>query len=263
MRYSLAGGQLYSSENAHGSIYCPPDPDLYLTSTTAERLDQAIEGLMNSPGHRRNILNPHHKKVNLGIATEHPNFWFVQLFVGDYVEYTAKPQIQNGMLQMSGSVKNEAQVNRNTLGITITYDRPTYPLTRGQLHNTTCGINGQSIAALRPPLRSNAFYTSDTFIVSGTQCQDPYDVPDDAPAAISSYDHKPNIQFSYKTEGVWITATEWSVTSDSFAVSADISNLLDQHGDGVYTIVLWAEVNGEDVPISEYSIFIPPYSPAP
>ena len=39
---------------------------------------------------------------------------------------------------------------------------------------------------------------------------------------------------------------------------SNISNLLTQHGDGVYTIVLWAEINGEYVPISEYSIFIPP-----
>ena len=62
---------------------------------------------------------------------------------------------------------------------------------------------------------------------------------------------------------LWITTNEWSVTNDSFAVSADISDLLDQYGNGVYTILLWAVINGEQSPISEYSIFIPPYSPAP
>ena len=57
-----------------------------------------------------------------------------------------------------------------------------------------------------------------------------------------------------------ITANEWSVTNGSFTVSADISDLREQHGDGVYTIVLRAEINGEPVPISEYSIFLPPLS---
>ena len=37
---------------------------------------------------------------------------------------------------------------------------------------------------------------------------------------------------------------------------SNISNLLDQHD--VYTILLWGEIDGQDVPISEYSIFIPP-----
>ena len=167
------------------------------------------------------------------------------------------------MLQMSGSIKNEVQLDRDSLGVTITYDRPNHPLTRGQLHNTTCGINGQSIAALRPPLRSNAYYTSDTFVVSGTRCQDPYDVPPDASAATSSYDHKPDIRIPFQTEGVWITANLWSIDGRDFQVAADISDLLEQYGDGVYTIVLWGEVNGEPTPISEYSIFMPPYSPHP
>ena len=222
-----------------------------------------MEGIMTSPGHRRNILDPNHKKVGLGIAVEHPNFWFVQLFVGDYVQFTTKPQILDGMLQMSGSVTNEVELDRDSLGVTIAYDRPIRPLTRGQLHNTTCGINGESIAALRPPLRSNAFYTSDTFVVSGTRCQDPYDVTPDAPAATSSYDHKPDIRISFRTEGVWITANAWSADGQNFQISADISNLLDQHGNGVYTILVWAQIDGEDVPISEYSIFIPPYESQP
>ena len=44
----------------------------------------------------------------------------------------------------------------------------------------------------------------------------------------------------------------------NFSMTADIVRLLDAYGDGVYTIVLWAEINGEQIPVSEYSIFIPP-----
>ncbi len=263
MRYTLTDGEQYSAENAHGSIYCPPDPDRYRRQTITERLDQAMDGLMTSLGHRRNILNPHHRKVNLGIAVDHPNFWFVQLFVGNYVKYSTKPQFQNGILEMSGKVNSEVYLDRDTLGVTLTYDRPPHPLTRGQLHNTSCGINGQSIAALRRPLSGNAYYTSDTFTISGTRCQDPYDVPTDALAATSTHDRKPDFRFLYQHQGQWVTATSWTVSNDAFSVSANVSNLLAQHGDGVYTIVLWGEIDGERTPISEYSIFIPPYEPPP
>ena len=44
-----------------------------------------------------------------------------------------------------------------------------------------------------------------------------------------------------------------------FHVLADVSELLDQHGDGVYTVVLLASLEGSsgepDTVISEYSIF--------
>ena len=56
----------------------------------------------------------------------------------------------------------------------------------------------------------------------------------------------------------WITADEWSTHGTNFTLNADISRLIDTHGDGVYTIMLWGEINRQRAPISEYSIFIPP-----
>ena len=53
----------------------------------------------------------------------------------------------------------------------------------------------------------------------------------------------------------WITASEWTASGTTFSVVADIRSLLSAHGPGVYTILLWGEINGEDVPASEYSIF--------
>ena len=40
-----------------------------------------------------------------------------------------------------------------------------------------------------------------------------------------------------------------------FSITANVSKLLSKYGPGVYTVLLWGEVGGEDVPISEYSIF--------
>ena len=263
MRYTLAGGEHYSAENISGNDYCPPDPRRYVTNSISGEIDEAMNGLLNSPGHRRNILNPHHRKVNIGISFQHPNLWLVQHFVNDYLDYTTKPAIAEGVLNFSGQVKNGAIITGYALGVQVYHDRFPHNLTRGQLHRTYCYSLGTILAGLRRPPGPNAYYSTDAYTISGTGCADPYDVPINAPPADSYFDIRPANTHSYQTEAVWITATKWSVTSNSFSISADISNLLTEHGNGVYTIVLWAEIDGERTPISEYSIFIPPVTSMP
>ena len=46
-----------------------------------------------------------------------------------------------------------------------------------------------------------------------------------------------------------------------FAVSADIRKLLEEHGSGVYTVLVWGNIDGENAVISQYAIFhevVPP-----
>ncbi len=263
MRYTLSGGEEYSSENVSGSGFCPTNPDRYISKTIDAHIDEAMDGLMNSPGHRRNILNPHHRKVNIGISYRRPNLWLVQHFVSDYLDYATKPAIDNGTLKFSGHTKNGATVIGQALGVQIYYDQPPHGLTRGQLHQTYCYTFGTIIAGLGRPPGPNAYYPTDTFILSGTGCNDPYDVPIDAAPAMSYFDVKPAFTLPWTTNAVWITASKWTTDGNALEVSADLSDLIERYGDGVYTIVLWGEINGERTPISEYSIFIPPYSPAP
>ena len=47
----------------------------------------------------------------------------------------------------------------------------------------------------------------------------------------------------------------WDVEETVFSVEADINELLEEHGDGVYTILLWASIGQERTPVSSYSIF--------
>ena len=54
----------------------------------------------------------------------------------------------------------------------------------------------------------------------------------------------------------WITASKWDVSANSFDVKADISDLLDKHGKGVYTVVLWANLGSERDVVSQYSIWV-------
>ena len=268
MRYTLAGGEQYSAENVFAIDFCPDDLDQYHLETPTEQIDFAMDLFLNSPGHRQNILNPHHRNVGIGITYRQPTIWFVQLFVGDYIEYETKPTIESGMLTLSGQVKNGADIS-GRLSMMIYYDRPPNPLTRGQLSRTYCYTNGLPIAGLRPPLETGSSYTEDeaTIHVNSKQCPDPYDIDPDAPAPMSSQEARSNwqqvrdlsqVKLSRQLTFPWITAEEWATHGTNFTLNADISRLIDTRGDGVYTIMLWGEINGERAPISEYSIFIPP-----
>ena len=271
MRYSLAGGFQYNAENMSGLDYCITERDGYAKNRSVEyEIRDATEGLLQSPGHKRNILNKWHKKVNIGIAQDDYNFLFVQHFEGDYVEYSESPTIDSGILSFKGNTQNGAGFqDEDSLGVQIFYDPPVQPLTRGQVSRTYCLKSGLQIASLRPPLQPNWYYDSDDFTPNHSQpaCPDPYEVPVDAPPPRSADEAHDFWQEAYDASQTkvditvtlpWITASDWIAADDQFSVTADISDLFNQYGNGVYTIVVWTEINGEDVPISEYSIFIPP-----
>ena len=273
MRYTLAGGEQYSAENVSGLSYCLTRTDGFRASLSLEHdISEAMEGLMESSGHRRNILNPHHRKVNLGVAWDEYNFKFVQLFVGDYIEYEVPPEIDSGQLTLSGQVKNGVTIDEeNALGIQIYYDQRPRPLTTGQLARTYCYSSGLPIVSLRRPLTEGWFYSNDVFATERSICPDPYDVDINAPPPRSYHEAHQIWRQAYiesqsfinpSFTGRWVTATEWAVYGQKFTVSADIADLIKRAGNGIYTILLWGKINGEDVPISQYSIFIPPYEPA-
>ena len=69
MRYTLQGGYQHNAENVVGMSYC------YTADDGVRKLDMprivvrdAFEVLMGSSGHRKNILTPSHRKVNVGLA---------------------------------------------------------------------------------------------------------------------------------------------------------------------------------------------------
>ena len=263
MRYTLAGGEQYSAENVSGIDFCPSDPFRYIAKSISAEIDEAMVGLLNSPGHRRNILNPHHLKVGIGISYQRPNLWLVQLFTGDYVEFSEPPTFHGGILHFKGQFKNGVEVSADGLGVQIRYDQHPHKLTRGQLHHTYCYSSGIAIAALREPLPSNRFYTTDTFTLNGIRCNDPYEVAENAPVPTSYFEDKPRITLPYEDHGNWFTASKWSANNVSFEVAADVNDLLTRFGNGVYTIALWGEIEREEVLLSEYSIFVTSSPPTP
>ena len=267
MRYSLAGGYQSNGENVSGLDYCITAADGYRAiASPEEEARGAMEGLMGSAGHRRNILDPHHRAVSLGLAWDEWNFIAVQQFEGGYVTYGRAPAIDDdGVLAFSGATRNGAAfTEEDDLGVQVYHDPPPRPLTRGQLARTYCYDSGRIVAALRAPPGPLAYYPSDELLSAHAPCPNPYDVPADAPAPQSHDEAHAAWQAAYDASQAreersvaarWITAEEWVADGQSFAVTADLSEVLAEHGAGVYSLAVWGAIEGERAVISEYSIF--------
>lgn len=217
VRYTLAGGINYESENGFSTetIWIGGKDPSYRIDPK-EILEEAQKGLMASPGHRRNILNKWHKKVNLGIAYDAERLDLVQQFEGDYIEFSVPPVVIGNNLSMVGRV---------TLGtienIDLYYDPLSQPLSVKQLeappYDYAYGLE-EDVGTILPPLPPDIFYIDL--------------LPTD------------------------VIAETWDIGSDGlFFIEADIGVILGE-GNGVYTVVIWVETGGEYVAISNYSIFL-------
>ena len=85
MRYTLDGGYQSNAENVHGARYCAGTG--LSPETPNEGVREAMWGLMASPGHRDNVLDPNHALVNIGIAHDGYNTMVVQHFEYDVVQF--------------------------------------------------------------------------------------------------------------------------------------------------------------------------------
>ena len=309
MRYSLAGGYQANSENASGTDYCIQVSDGYRALDDIEaEIRKMMDGWMNSPGHRRNILDKWHRKVNIGLAWDRYNITGYQHFEGGYVEFARLPEIRDRNLILSGRATGGLSFShKDQLGLQIYFDPPPGSLTLGQIARTYCYDSGVLIAGIGRflididlsnvdltdlglsdveltdiglddvSLTDVSFWVEDEFDTTYSPCPDAYDVPSNAPAPGS-----PDEAFRLWQEALeasqnrspqpirvrWLTASRWTAQAREFAVTVDIGDLLTQHGPGVYTTLLWSEIGGQDIPVSQYSIFYrvnPPdtYGPVP
>jgi uncharacterized protein YkwD len=217
MRYTLAGGENYDAENGFftETIWSGSKDPSYKRDAK-EMLEQAQEGLMDSPGHRRNILDKWHKKVNLGIAYDDERLDLAQQFEGDYIDFSKSPNITDSILTMAGEVSLGTIEN-----VSLYYDPIPQPLTPAQLDAPPYDYaydSGEDIGTILSPPPPGSFYI----------------------------DLLPND----------VIATTWDVNSDgAFTIKASIDKIL-QKGEGVYTVVVWVETGGEYVAISNYSVFV-------
>ncbi len=239
MRYSLAGGYQSNGENGSGGL-CVKASDGYAALRSVRwGVERAMRGLMDSPAHRGNILNKQHKKVNIGIAYDRYNIEIAQHFEGDYVEYNALPAIADGTLSFSGKTKNGVSFEtKEDMGVALYYDPPPHSLTHEDIAQTYAYCYGLKVAAFLKPIPKNWSYPTDRFDSGYEVCPgDPYG---------TTYE---DVKADY------IIASRWIANNTSFELEADIYKVLNKYGDGVYSVMLWGDIDGERAVISEYSIF--------
>lgn len=248
MRYTLAGGYNYEAENSSGPAYLREGLN-YQRQSAQELLLESEQGLMQSPGHRRNILNKWHKKVNLGIACNEFTCSVVQQFEGGFIEFSQTPQISKGILSFAGQMKGGFTIS----GVQVWYDQPPHPLTLGQLDATySYGVGQEPATFLREPLSGRSYYPESKTTYTWESGLDPYSLDPDMARS-----HTPPLQTYFQKNKVvpWTTATTWHVSGQSFEIRANLSSVIAALGPGVYTVVIWGNAGGESIALSNYSVF--------
>ena len=117
-------------------------------------------------------------------------------------------------------------------------------------------------------MTGNLVFRADTFVVNYPRrdCPNPHDVSSEMPPP-SSYNEALSVWASARNAGLrtvqvvdtlpWFTGSLWEIDEDGFCVAADISALLAVHGDGEYSIWVYALIDGESAAVSQYSIIVP------
>ncbi|MDE2718866.1 MAG: CAP domain-containing protein, partial [Chloroflexota bacterium] len=182
MRYSLAGGYQSNRENVAGLDYCLTEeerPTYSPIQSIQSELRDHMDGYIGSPGHKENILDPWHRKVNLGLVWDTHQMWTVQHFEGDYADCSVPPTIEETTLQVSCTVSEVFP--SNAFAQQIFYDPPPQALTRGQLARSYGYRSGNKVALLRGPARPGYRWTSDEEQVTHYSGCTPYDVDSTLP----------------------------------------------------------------------------------
>jgi uncharacterized protein YkwD len=225
MRYTLAGGLNYEAENSAysgaiqklanpGSVYAQIDPKTEIKSLEFSMMN---DDASSNWGHRDNILNKWHKKVNLGIAYDQYRLALVQEFEGDYLEWIQPPALAGNILSLAGKITTSG-ISLNS--VNIFFDETAQPLTSEQLMNGPHSYGlGKGLNFLVSPPPPGMFYS--------------------------------------KLDPNAIQASTWLAdnTSGQFYIQADIARSL-VTGSGFYTVVIIADINGQPQALCNYSIFV-------
>ena len=272
MRYTIGGGTNYVKENTSGAVLAKGVN--YRSRPMKEILSESHAGLMDSAGHRREILYKSHTVMNLGIACNKITCSIVQNFEGDNVTFDKKPTISNGKLSFAGKLKWGSTLH----GVQVWYNQPPHPLTLGQLDAAGPPAVGQRPATFLQEPAPPGFYwaAKDLFPIAykwfaGT---DPYAVDPEKPRRSRSLFGSTTAmddliltvsQLSYeRTTLVLPTVADiWQFSGSAFEIEADISEIISlrSHGPGVYTVVIFGSKAGENFHLTNYSVFVGTQAP--
>ena len=214
-----------------------------------------------------------YRKVNIGLSWTSRSFVAIQHFEGDLVEYQRLPSLAKGRLSFVGTIRNSIKLSSDdALSVDVWFDPMPKQLALGQLIRTNAYDAGTIVASIRRPLPVGYLWPNDRGSSDVRNLARPEDFAPNSPVPTSIVERSAILSDAYENNKVvfsslvtypLITANYWRLGQESFFVSADVRTVLDAHGPGVYSILLWAPFAGTDekVNISHYSVFhkgIPP-----
>ena len=245
-----------------GSGYCPGPGDLheYERHTIADKVVSCY-GLLS---HIFDVQDLSYKKVAIGLSYEHPNLWVEVVFMTDHLRYLEAPRIDGGVLTFAYQLTNGAQDGEDPPNAFVHYSPPLMRLQPGQLARTYASTIGQRIAGIRPPAGADEYWLEDEFEVEVNACPHPYELDQEleppgsykADSALHTEARVLCVQEPTLAMASWITSGVETLPGGGYRVTTDIQDLVSQFGAGIYTLQIWAVVEGTEVPVSEYAIFV-------
>ena len=237
-------------------------------------MTDSVAGLLGSPPHRANLLDPDFTRVNIGIAWDPSALNVVQHFESTTTHMPQPPAIgPRGLLTLAGTTVNLPALSRDTsIAVTVNHDPPPRRLTRRQTAATYCYQLGPVVTRLRPPPKPGYEYQENHWNYSTNRplCPDPQDQPSGPPRHIPPEEEAKLFEQARAASLVnvpedrrvpFTNAQKWRTRQNSFHVAADMSRILRDHGPGIYTVtVTLHQSTAKTRTIAQYSIFheLPP-----
>jgi hypothetical protein len=150
-RYSMASGANYVMENVyyfeHTPGYGPQSGGKW-----EEWIHEAEKSLMESAGHRANILAPEHTHVGIGIAYDESNGWLAiaQEFVNQYVILASPPGARMASLGDSVTVSGKLNAGASNPLLVLAYEPFPTAMSVAELNETSTYVpaSGYEISSL-------------------------------------------------------------------------------------------------------------------
>ena len=259
LRYNMEGGIHAIYDYTSGSSFCPSDPNRYRWDSIAEKVSEAYGELSDRFGQRKFT----YRKVGIGLSYRRPNLWLSLVFATDFLRYIDEPKFKDGVLTLAYELTHNAVAGDDLIDLVVHYDPPLKRLDRGQLSRTADSGLGQRIATIRPTPDTDFSYPDEEYSINVSACPDPYEIEDGA-APPTSYENDSALSLEATSKCRAETRNEivkWVTSSierhrSGVRVKSDLQDLVSQFGAGVYTLQVWAEVDSQSVPVSEYSIIV-------
>ncbi len=261
MRHTWAGGHDYSAENVAYMGYPAADNAACLPPISTDDIDGMTGWLLASSLYGDNLLNPHHREVSIGLASGCSLKTMVQLFEGEFVRFAAVPQLVDDRLVMEGNLLGGATLKEGA-GILLRWEQPLTGLSKSLLWQTGCRYEPMPVLELVPVGTSGNLEPNRIVEREWVRCQSPREAdpslrfPEDVEQMLQ---HRagPGLELQTKIVNVMVAAADvWHEEPGLFRIEADLGQVIDIMGPGIYTVELQGDLSGATIPLSLYSIFV-------